>query len=84
VKLKSFGIVVVLALATLLCFSRPRARATTQPPQQAWEYKFVDGPLGGNGQANKLGGEGWELVAVTPPSPSDPGPVYRVYFKRPK
>lgn len=46
-----------------------------------WEYKIMHEPLGGEGEfhMNKLGQEGWELVAVTTHTHSSSAIFY---FKR--
>ncbi len=52
---------------------------------QTWEYKVVGDGLS-QYELNKLGAEGWELVAFTsnnsPDSP-EPGDRYVAWFKRP-
>jgi hypothetical protein len=78
-KLIVFGSAFFVAAA---CFAEAPARKEA-PARQQWEYQAVGRKkveeLGKNDLTaglNKLGDDGWELVAVSPPT--------EYYFKRPK
>jgi hypothetical protein len=60
-----------------------KARGAADPPK--WEYKltqFAQNDKADEKELNRLGGEGWELVAVTPFGPQNA--LLRGTFKRPK
>ncbi len=72
-----FALAAAVATGCLLVGAGPQA---PKDGQQKWEYKFT---TQGEQEANALGDEGWELVAVTPNSDAAPS-GYHYYFKRPK
>ena len=63
----------VLAGAGLTAFVR------SEPPRQRWEYTCPWIRLGDKAELNRMGANGWEMVAVTPDG--DTAPYF--CFKRP-
>jgi hypothetical protein len=82
----------LFALGAVTCLAEAPAGKAAARPQ--WEYQTLTrekiAELSKNDFAaglNKLGEDGWELVAVTPaqqPSPQMPRTAAEYYFKRPK
>jgi len=60
-------------LALLTCLAVFALGATKVSPKITWEYKVIyHDYYKADEELNKLGGEGWELVAVEPTSFTDP------------
>lgn len=61
-----------------------RAQPTTQPTKLQWEYKIVDDGSDAPQEWNlkQSGDDGWELVAVAPPT--EKSQMWHYVFKRPK
>ena len=55
------NLVLIIAVSVLVAFSQ-----TPKPNLVIWEYKFEFQCT--EKKANQLGAEGWELVAIQPPS----------------
>jgi len=59
------------------------AQQSAPPVRQAWEYRdCANSGIGKDNTDKDLGADGWELVAVTPPTANDLR--YHFYYKRPK
>jgi hypothetical protein len=78
------------ALGLVLHYQPPRAIGAAEAAKQKWEYKQVSMlELAGDPvdvknvpiNLNKLGDEGWELVAI---APTKDGTIVDYVFKRPK
>ena len=79
----------LIALGTVTCLAEAPAGKAAGRPQ--WEYQTLSRvkvtELGKNDFAaglNKLGDDGWELVAVTPSLDAPPGRPAEYYFKQAK
>jgi len=88
------GTVLLLAAVVAVGIGSDHAAAQPAAPRGKWEYKVLTPTaieeLGGkDGGAlaaglNKLGDEGWELVAIEPGHVPPPVKLPRYVFKRPK
>lgn len=74
-KNKFFLIVALFSLLCLAGWTGHAAKSSPQPP--AWEYKVLDNSWDER-DLNKLGAEGWELVAVD----ASRGDHVYAFFKR--
>jgi hypothetical protein len=79
-KIQLFALTLLIALALTSSWG-PRVQAQKPTPATTWQYKVVavDAQATDESRLNGLGGDGWELVAVT-------GGEYRgfYFFKRAK
>jgi len=72
------GVLLLVALAVLLCLAGWAGHAQQRKSQPAWEYKVIGhGSATGEQELNELGLQGWELVSV-----ARDGQIY--YLKRKK
>ena len=79
-KLKTLAVVLMLALSSICVTAWTAYSQKTNSPTTQWEYKVVSGGL----DFDKLGAQGWELVAVAQSLQNGNSYNPTFYFKRAK
>lgn len=89
-----FGLLILTTTMLTVCNETGHAVAQPAVQRSKWEYRVLTPSaieeLGGKGTGalaaglNKLGDDGWELVAIEPGHVPPPVKLSRYVFKRPK